>query len=85
QVNENDFKLVEEDLSEDLQQGEVLLESVYLSVDPYMRIYGDPIGEHKTMVGEALLKVIKTRNGEFPLGTLVLANSGWRSHYLSKD
>ncbi|CAF3981717.1 unnamed protein product [Adineta steineri] len=85
QVNENDFKLVEEDLSEDLQQGEVLLESVYLSVDPYMRIYGDPIGEHKTMVGEACLKVIKTRNGEFPLGTLVLANSGWRSHYLSKD
>jgi prostaglandin reductase 1 len=30
-------------------------------------------------------RVIKTRNGEFPLGTLVLAFSGWRSHYLSKD
>jgi NADPH-dependent curcumin reductase CurA len=29
--------------------------------------------------------VIKTRNGEFPLGTLVLARSGWRTHYLSKD
>ncbi|CAF1333860.1 unnamed protein product, partial [Adineta steineri] len=35
QVTENDLKLVEEDLSEDLQQGEVLLESVYLSVDPH--------------------------------------------------
>lgn len=29
--------------------------------------------------------MIKTRNGQFPLGTLVLAVSGWRSHYLSKD
>jgi len=31
------------------------------------------------------LKVIKTRNGQFPLGGLVLARSGWRTHYLSKD
>ena len=30
-------------------------------------------------------RVIKTRNGEFPLGTLVLAHCGWRTHYLSKD
>ncbi len=30
-------------------------------------------------------RVIKTRNGEFPLGTLVLANSGWRTHYLSTN
>lgn len=30
-------------------------------------------------------RVIKTRNGEFPLGTLVLGNSGWQTHYLSKD
>ena len=30
-------------------------------------------------------RVIKTRNGEFPLGTLVLAFSGWRTHFISKD
>ena len=29
------------------------------------------------------LRVIKTRNGEFPVGTLVLSNAGWRSHYIS--
>lgn len=33
----------------------------------------------------SFFRVIKTRNGEFPLGTLVLAFSGWRTHYLSKD
>ncbi len=32
-----------------------------------------------------VFRVIKTRNGEFPLGTLVLAHSGWQTHYLSKD
>ncbi|CAF0871863.1 unnamed protein product [Adineta ricciae] len=85
EVTENDLKLVEEDISEDLQPGEVLLESVYLTVDPYMRVHGEPMGEHKTMFGEACLKVIRTRNGEFPLGTLALAFSGWRTHYLSKD
>ena len=29
--------------------------------------------------------MIRTRNGQFPLGTLVLGLSGWRTHYLSKD
>lgn len=27
--------------------------------------------------------MIKTKNGEFPLGTLVLASAGWQSHYIS--
>ena len=35
------------------------------------------------MFGEQLSKVIKTRNGEFPLGTVVLSHAGWRSHYIS--
>jgi len=28
------------------------------------------------------LRVIKTKNGQYPLGTLVLANSGWQSHFI---
>jgi prostaglandin reductase 1 len=28
-------------------------------------------------------RVIKSRNGKFPVGTLVLSHSGWRSHYIS--
>ncbi len=27
--------------------------------------------------------MIKTRNGEYPIGTLVLSNAGWQSHYIS--
>lgn len=39
------------------------------------------------IIGEecGLIRVIKTRNGQYPLGTLVLTFCGWRTHYLSKD
>ncbi|CAF1228878.1 unnamed protein product [Rotaria sordida] len=37
------------------------------------------------MFGEACCKVIKTRNGAFPVGTLVKSTSGWRTHFVSPD
>ena len=35
------------------------------------------------MFGEQLSRVIQTKNGEFPIGTLVLSQAGWVSHYIS--
>ncbi|CAF1501272.1 unnamed protein product, partial [Didymodactylos carnosus] len=84
---ENDFKLVEENLPDDLIDGEILCEAVYLTVDPYMGIPGEhlgkPFGKYKTMFGEAVSKVLKSKNGKYPVGTLVLAPSGWRTHFIS--
>lgn len=40
---------------------------------------------NRTRFEYLLTRVIKTRNGQYPLGSLVLAMSGWRTHYLSKD
>jgi len=37
------------------------------------------------MIGEVIARVIKTRNGKYPLGTTVLAQAGWRSHFISKN
>ncbi|CAF4042958.1 unnamed protein product, partial [Rotaria sordida] len=37
------------------------------------------------MFGETCCKVIKTRNGAFPVGTLVKSTSGWRTHFVSPD
>lgn len=81
---EDDLELQEIDLPDELEENEVLLEAQYLSVDPYMRPYSARFKTPFVMIGEQLAKVIKTRNGEFPLGTLVLANVGWRSHFISK-
>lgn len=76
------LQLVEEDLPE-LEVNQVLLKAVYLSVDPYMRPYSRMLSEGSTMIGEQLAEVIKSRNGEFPLGSLVLCKAGWKSHFIS--
>lgn len=79
---EENIKLVEYELDDNLKDGEVLFQSVYLSVDPYMRLFFPKEGD--VMNGEHLAEVIKTKNGQFPIGTLVLSKAGWQSHYVSK-
>lgn len=80
---DEDLQLVEHDLPDDLKENEVLLEAVYLTVDPYMRPYSRRHNPPLIMFGEQLSRVIKTKNGKFPLGTLVLSMAGWQSHYIS--
>ncbi|CAF1082572.1 unnamed protein product [Brachionus calyciflorus] len=80
---DEDLELQEFDLPDELNEGEVLLEGLYWTVDPYMRPYSKRYTPPLTMFGEQLAKVIKTRNGEYPLGTIVLSMSGWRSHFIS--
>jgi len=77
---DENIQLVEEELPE-LKENEVLLKSLYLSVDPYMRAFAATVGA--PMMGEVVAQVIKTKNGKYPLGTTVLAMVGWRSHFIS--
>lgn len=81
---DSDFELVEFDLPEELQENEVLLEAVYLTVDPYMRPYSKRFPVPLDMFGEQLSRVVKSKNGAYPVGSLVLSMAGWRSHYVSK-
>jgi len=80
---ESDFELVEEDIPE-LEDMEVLFEATYLSLDPYMRIYMAQFPAGSTMIGQQAARVIKTRNGEYPLGTVCLVSCGWQSHFIYK-
>jgi len=79
---DENLELVEETLPE-LKDKEVLCKALYLSVDPYMRPYSSRLPEGIVMIGEQLAEVVATKNGEFPVGTLVLAKCGWRSHFIS--
>ncbi|PVD24196.1 hypothetical protein C0Q70_14666 [Pomacea canaliculata] len=76
----SDFKLVDEELSTALTPGAILLEALYLTVDPYMRIREYKIGD--TLFGEQIARVKVSNNPNFPEGALVLAFLGWRSHTL---
>ncbi|PVD24195.1 hypothetical protein C0Q70_14665 [Pomacea canaliculata] len=76
----SDFQLVEEEIPTALKPGEVLVEALYLTVDPYMRWRSYEAGE--TLIGEQVGRIKVSNNSNFPEGTLVLAYTGWRTHSL---
>ncbi|WP_213879205.1 NADP-dependent oxidoreductase [Pseudomonas sp. dw_358] len=72
------------------QAGQMLLKTLYLSLDPYMRgrmndskSYSPPVQLGETMVGEVVAQVVDSKVEGFNAGDIVLAHSGWTSHGLS--
>ncbi|MCG6305201.1 NADP-dependent oxidoreductase [Vibrio vulnificus] len=71
-------------------QGEMLLRSVYLSLDPYMRgrmsdakSYAEPVGIDEVMVGGTVCQVEVSNHAEFEVGEWVLAYTGWQDYAIS--
>src|SRR5438132_8675218 len=71
---ESDFKLVEAPMPEP-NDGEVLLKTAYLSVDPYMRsritgikTYADPVNIGDVMVGGTVGQVVQSKSPAFQPG-----------------
>lgn len=69
---------------------EVLLETIFLSIDPYMRFwmrreksYYDPIEIGQAMVGATVSRVRRSRHPDWREGEWVLAFSGWRRFAVS--
>ncbi|XP_063879827.1 prostaglandin reductase 1-like [Scylla paramamosain] len=66
------------------EDGDVIVEAVCLSVDPYMRFKLCSISLNATMMGEQIARVIESKNSEWPVGSHMLVYVGWRTHtYLS--
>ncbi|KAL5015255.1 hypothetical protein ScPMuIL_009525 [Solemya velum] len=76
-MNSN-VEMVVENISDDLKEGELLVEAVFLTVDPYMKIF--PIAVGSIMFGEQVAKVIAGKNEKFPMNSHVFGKLGWRSH-----
>lgn len=72
-------------------EGQVLLRTLYLSLDPYMRNlmdkvgpgYAPPIKIGTAMVGGTVSQVVASRNKNYQVGELVLSYSGWQDYALS--
>ncbi|XP_028158097.1 prostaglandin reductase 1-like [Ostrinia furnacalis] len=79
----SDFKIIEEELPE-LQDGEILTEAEYLSVDPYMRAYMIGYKLPTDMIGGQVAKIIASRHDKFPVGKYVAGSFGWRTHTICK-
>ena len=70
--------------------GEVLLRTIWLSLDPYMRgrmsdapSYAAPVPIGGVMEGETVSEVIASNNPGFAKGDIVLSRSGWQTHAVS--
>jgi NADPH-dependent curcumin reductase CurA len=87
---QDNFDIVRVDMPP-LKEGQFLLENIYLSLDPYMRMlmgggwtYSGPgmtLGQ--LMVGRVLGKVIETKNADYTIGDHVVGRLGWQSHAIS--
>ncbi|MEW9673551.1 NADP-dependent oxidoreductase [Ammoniphilus sp. 3BR4] len=85
----SDFQLVESSLL-DINQGEVLIETIYLSVDPYMRwrmggpeMHSEPFELNHVVTGGTVGKVIDSKNPTFPKGCIVTGQLGWADYNVS--
>ncbi|WP_338590221.1 NADP-dependent oxidoreductase [Shewanella khirikhana] len=73
------------------KQGEVLLRTIYLSLDPYMRgrmsdakSYAEPVALGEVMIGGTVCQVEVSNHPDFAVGDWVLAyNVGWQSYAVS--
>ena len=67
--------------------GQVLVRTIYLSLDPYMRgrmstakSYVQPVAEGDVMAGAVVGRVTTSRHTEYAEGDYVLAASGWQDY-----
>src|ERR1700748_1045145 len=85
----SDFR-VEEFAPPSPNQGEVLLRTIWLSLDPYMRgrmsdapSYAAPVPIGGVMEGGSVSEVIASTNPGFAKGDVVVSRAGWQTHALS--
>src|SRR6201997_3570507 len=71
-------------------EGEVLLRTIWLSLDPYMRgrmsdgpSYAAPVPIGGVMEGGTVSEVVASNNPSFAKGDIVLSRAGWQTHALS--
>src|SRR6478672_7308928 len=71
-------------------ENEMLLETQYLSLEPYMRARMEPVKSYTAhleigdmMIGQSIARVVVSRHPQFQAGDIVLAWTGWRTLLLS--
>ena len=82
---ESDFEKTKEEIIEP-KEGQIKCESLYLSLDPYLR--GKINGRHisgaifpgELMTGEVISRVTSSADPAFKKGDLIISHSGWQSH-----
>ncbi|WP_339800494.1 NADP-dependent oxidoreductase [uncultured Marinobacter sp.] len=79
--------VVQEREQRPLKDGEVRAQTLWLSLDPYMRPrmndskgYMDPIGIGETIVGESVGRIVESKSDQYQVGDLITSYSGWQEY-----
>lgn len=87
----SDFEFVKEDTDLNIENGEILLEATYISVDPYLRgrmsdakSYVAPFEVGKPITSGIIAKVIASKNDNFSEGDFVSGMMDWKTQQISK-
>ncbi|MBU1194351.1 MAG: NADP-dependent oxidoreductase [Proteobacteria bacterium] len=72
------------------EEGQVLLQTQYLSLDPYMRgrisdakSYAEPVGLGEVIVGATVCQVVASKHPKYKEGDWVVGYSGWQDYMIS--
>lgn len=77
------FRIVDTEVP-DPAEGQVLIENIYMSVDPAMRPrLAGPTALNEAMIGGTIGRVLKSRNPDFPEGDHIESMRGFREYFLS--
>ncbi len=86
----DNFKLVEAEMPQP-DEGEVLIRTLYLSVDPYMRgrmsdrkSYVAPFALNEVVTGGVIGEVIESRAENFQPGDIVTGHLGWQLYSVAR-
>lgn len=87
---ESDFKLIETPIPTP-EDNQVLVRTLYLSVDPYMRgrmnqtrSYAPNVEYNEVMVGGVIAQVVESKHSDFESGEIVNAHIGWQEYGVVK-
>ncbi|KAM0796904.1 hypothetical protein BDR22DRAFT_954331 [Usnea florida] len=77
---------------DDLQPGQALVETIYLSLDPAMRgwlndtrSYVPPVPIGSVMRGAVIAKVVASKSGKYEVGDYLYAGCGWREQAVVEE
>ncbi len=89
--DENTLRLEETEIPQ-AGAGEMLLRTIYLSLDPYMRgrmneakSYAEPVKIGEVMTAQVVAKVVSSNLDGYEPGDYVLSGSGWQDYAIFSD
>lgn len=88
---DENFRLEKVDIPT-LNDGQILLKTMYLSLDPYMRgrmsdgpSYAAPVALGDVMVAGTISQVVESKNVKFQVGEWIFSGNGWQQYAVVEE